>query len=142
MGMWSFVKDAGKKLLGVGAAEAAEPPAQDALQKEIKDLGLDASGLDITVEGDQVKVSGKAISQEMKEKVILAVGNVKGVAEVHDDVPGAEPVFHTVKKGDTLSAPMYGPTVTASQVLFSKNACAYMRLVLPISPRLASAMMK
>ncbi|MGB3179309.1 MAG: peptidoglycan-binding protein LysM [Albidovulum sp.] len=104
MGMWSFVKDAGKKLLGVGAAEAAELPAQDALQKEIKDLGLDASGLDITVEGDQVKVSGKAISQEMKEKVILAVGNVKGVAEVHDDVPGAEPVFHTVKKGDTLSA--------------------------------------
>ncbi len=105
MGVRSFVKGAGKKLFGGGAAEAAEVQ-QDALQKEIKDLGLDASGLDIKVEGDKVKVGGKAISPEMKEKVILAVGNVDGVAEVEtthdDDTAGA--VFHTVVKGDTLSA--------------------------------------
>ncbi len=103
MGVWSFVKGAGKKLLGVGAAEAAEVQ-QDALQKEITELGLDPTGLDIKVEGDKVKVSGKAVSQEMKEKVILAVGNVEGVAEVEDEVPGGEPVFHTVEKGDTLWA--------------------------------------
>ena len=103
MGVWSFVKDAGKKLFG-SSAEAAEAPAEDALHKELKDLGLDASGLDIKVEGDTVKVSGQAVSQEMKEKVILAVGNVEGVAKVEDAVPGDEPVFHTVAKGDTLSA--------------------------------------
>lgn len=105
MGVWSFVKDAGKKLFGGGAAEAAEAPAE-ALQKEIKDLGLDASGLDIKVEGDTVKLGGTAVSPEMKEKVILAVGNVEGVAKVetsHDE-DTAEAVFHTVKKGDTLSA--------------------------------------
>lgn len=105
MGLWNFVKDAGKKLFG-GAAEASERPAEDALRKEIKDLGLDASGLDIKVEGDRVKLGGKAISPEMKEKVILAVGNVAGVAAVEttEDADTKAAVFHTVVKGDTLSA--------------------------------------
>ena len=102
MGLWSFVKGSGKKLFGGG-----DEPELDGstLQDEIKELGLDATGMDITVEGDKVTVSGEAVSQEMKEKVILAVGNVKGVAAVEDSVPSAgEPVFHTVEKGDTLWA--------------------------------------
>lgn len=102
MGLWSFVKDAGKSLFG--SAEAAEPDAA-VLQKEVEELGLDASGLEISVDGDgKVKVTGDAVSQEMKEKVILAVGNVEGVAEVEDEVGGDDPVFHTVVKGDTLWA--------------------------------------
>ncbi|MBR9861821.1 peptidoglycan-binding protein LysM [Neptunicoccus cionae] len=101
MGLWSFVKDAGKSVFG-GAAEAA--PAEDALKKEIADLGLDATGLDIKVDGDTVSVGGTAVSQEMKEKVILAVGNVEGVAAVDDSAGGDDPVFHTVEKGDTLWA--------------------------------------
>nr|WP_325249214.1 peptidoglycan-binding protein LysM [Amylibacter sp.] len=100
MGLWNFVKSAGKSVFG--AAEAA--PAEDALLKEIKDLGLDASGLDIKVDGDKVSVGGTAVSQEMKEKVILAVGNVEGVAAVDDSAGGADPVFHTVEKGDSLWA--------------------------------------
>lgn len=103
MGLWSFVKGSGKKLFGGG-----DEPQVDgaALQDEIKELGLDASGMEITVEGDKVMVSGKAVSQEMKEKVILAVGNVEGVAAVEDDIAGGEgePTFHTVEKGDTLWA--------------------------------------
>ena len=101
MGLWNFVKDAGKSLFG--SAEAAEPDAA-VLAKEVEELGLDATGLDISVVDGKVKVSGDAVSQEMKEKVILAVGNVEGVAEVEDDVAGVDPVFHTVKKGDTLWA--------------------------------------
>lgn len=102
MGLWSFVKNAGKSL--VGSAEAAPAPAD--LTKEIEDLGLDATGLEITVEGDTVKVSGAAVSQEMKEKVILAVGNIEGVAAVDDAVQadGTNSVTHTVERGDTLSA--------------------------------------
>lgn len=102
MGLWNFVKTAGKSL--IGGAEAAPAPAD--LTKEIEALGLDATGMDITVDGDTVKVSGAAVSQEMKEKIILAVGNVEGVAAVDDEVAntGADPVFHTVEKGDTLSA--------------------------------------
>lgn len=98
MGLWNFLKGAGKSLIG-----GDDTPDAEALKKEVADLGLDAEGLDITVEGDTVKVSGDAVSQEMREKVILAVGNVEGVAAVEDD-GGAEPVFHTVEKGDTLWA--------------------------------------
>lgn len=105
MGLWDFVKDAGKAL-GIGKADAAEAPTPEALKKEVEDLGLKTEGLDIKVEGDTVKVSGKALSQEDKEKVIIAVGNVTGVAKVEEAIelpePGASPVFHTVVKGDTL----------------------------------------
>ncbi|MFN4154710.1 MAG: peptidoglycan-binding protein LysM [Paracoccaceae bacterium] len=104
MGVWSFVKDAGKSLFG-GKAEAATMPEPEALKAEIKDLGLDTTGLDIKVDGDKVTVEGKAVSAEMKEKVILAVGNVAGVAsvEAEDEEDGAEPTFHTVQKGENLS---------------------------------------
>tara|TARA_R110002049_G_scaffold23781_6_gene84714 strand:+ start:106694 stop:107125 length:432 start_codon:yes stop_codon:yes gene_type:complete len=103
MGLWNFVKDAGKKIFG-GEDDAVL--SGSALKDELKGLGLDSDDLDISVEGDKVKVSGKAASQELREKVILAVGNVKGVAEVEDDVSGGEgePKFHTVEKGDTLWA--------------------------------------
>lgn len=102
MGLWSFVKDKGKNLFGGGEDVTVEGGA---LEDEIEELGLDASGLDISVEGDKVKISGQAVSQEMKEKVILAVGNVTGVASVEEAVPSAsDPVFHTVVSGDTLWA--------------------------------------
>ena len=44
----------------------------------------------------------------MKEKILLAVGNVEGVSGVDDKARslggGRESQFHTVKSGDTLSA--------------------------------------
>ncbi|MEM7439057.1 MAG: peptidoglycan-binding protein LysM [Pseudomonadota bacterium] len=97
MGLWSFAKTAGKKLWG-----GDDEPTVSALTKEVADLGLDTSGLDISVEGDTVKVSGEAVDQETKEKVILAMGNVEGVSGVEDETQGSDPVFHTVEKGDTL----------------------------------------
>ena len=105
MGLWSFVKDAGKSIFG--SAEAAEAPAEDALRKEVESLGLDASKVEIAVDGDKVTIGGEAVSQEEREKIILAVGNVEGVAAVEDTIASAnaaEPVFHTVEKGDTLWA--------------------------------------
>ena len=104
MGLWNFIKDAGKAI-GIGSAEAAEPA--DQLKQEIEELGLDASGVEIAVEGDTVKMTGDAASQELKEKIILAAGNVEGIAAVEEEVsvPDAkEPVFHTVASGDTLWA--------------------------------------
>lgn len=98
MGLWSFVKDAGKKVLG------KDDPKKEDLLAEIKALGLQADGLEIGLVGDKVTVGGKAVSQEMKEKVIVAVGNVDGIAEVEDSVEGTDPVLHTVEKGDTLWA--------------------------------------
>lgn len=97
MGLFSFFKKSGKKVKGGGDAA---PSAED-LKKEVEDLGLDTTGLDIQVDGDKVVV-GSAASDEIKEKIILAVGNVEGVASVEADADAA--VFHTVEKGDTLSA--------------------------------------
>ncbi|MEM9582598.1 MAG: peptidoglycan-binding protein LysM [Pseudomonadota bacterium] len=102
MGLWSFVKDAGKSLFG-SDANAAEPHAET-LQKELSDLGLDAKGADISVEGDKVTVKGGDLSAEEREKVILAVGNVEGVAAVDDADDAVASTFHTVEKGDTLWA--------------------------------------
>ncbi len=105
MGLWSFVKDAGKSLFG-GKAEAAEAPKEEVLKSELKGLGLNTDGIDLKVDGDKVIVSGTAIDAATKEKIILAVGNVGGVAhvETEQDDDTKDAVFHTVVKGDTLSA--------------------------------------
>jgi nucleoid-associated protein YgaU len=104
MGIFDFVKAAGQ-LLGLGGDQA--PKAED-LKKEIDRLGLPSEGLDVQVDGDTVKVKGKTASQEIREKIILALGNVTGVAKVEDAIEtasgGAETKFYTVQKGDTLSA--------------------------------------
>jgi nucleoid-associated protein YgaU len=104
MGLFDFIKAAGHKL-GIGGDEAPQP---DALKKQVSDLGLATDDLDVQVQGDTVKVSGKAASQEDKEKIVLALGNVEGVAKVEENIstPAATPeaVFYTVQKGDTLSA--------------------------------------
>ena len=46
--------------------------------------------------------------QEAKEKILVAVGNISGIASVDDQVKTATPAtasqFYTVKSGDTLSA--------------------------------------
>lgn len=105
MGLWDFIKEAGAKL-GIGSDETA--PSPDALRKEVSDLGLDVKGLDVSVEGDKVKVAGAVPDQATREKVILAVGNVAGVSKVEDSLQPAtaepEATMYTVKKGDTLSA--------------------------------------
>lgn len=99
MGLFSFLRGKGKKL---GAAKADEAPSGADLKKELEDLGLD-QGLDVTVEGDTVKLSGTAKDQETKEKAIVAVGNIQGIAAVQDDTPGDDPVVYEVASGDTLS---------------------------------------
>ena len=104
MGLWNFIKDAGKAI-GIGGSDAVEPAA--ALQQEIADLGLEADGVEIVVDGDTVRLTGDAVSQEVKEKIILAAGNIEGIGAVEEELtaPDAkEPVFHTVEKGDTLWA--------------------------------------
>ncbi len=104
MGIFDFVKAAGRAL-GIGGDE---PPKSEDLAKELKGLGLGADGVDIEVDGDTVKVKGNAASQEEKEKIVLALGNVEGVAKVEEEISagdrGGEATFYTVESGDTLSA--------------------------------------
>lgn len=101
MGFFDFVKGAGKKLWGSDDDEAAAA----AVEKEVKDLGL-GGDVQIKVEGDTVKIAGMAPSQEVKEKIILAAGNIEGIGKVEEEIAteaAEEPAtFHTVVKGDTL----------------------------------------
>lgn len=102
MGLFKFIKDAGAKIFGGSAAQAA--PA-DALQKELASQGLPAD-VQIAVNGDKVAVTGQVMSQDQAEKIILALGNTIGVAEVDANLVAneiaAEAPMYTVKKGDTL----------------------------------------
>ncbi|WP_417280841.1 peptidoglycan-binding protein LysM [Celeribacter sp.] len=100
MGLFSFVKDAGKKVFGKKEEEADA----DAILAEIKALGLEAEGVEVAMDGDKVVLGGTVADQVTKEKIIMAAGNVEGVASVEDTLDGADPVFHEVKKGDTLWA--------------------------------------
>ena len=103
MGLFKFIKDAGAKLLG-GRAEAATP---EALKQTVDGHGFDSGKLGIDVQGDRVKLSGQAMTQEEAEKIILSLGNTVGVAEVDTSelkvqAPAPESKMYTVQKGDTL----------------------------------------
>ena len=116
MGLFSFLKDAGAKLFGHKKVEAAAPSAEEIkankeaeLTKIVSDLGLAITDFSVVFEDatDTVTVFGKTETNEIREKVILAVGNVEGVAVVDDNIevayPEEEADFYTVVKGDSLS---------------------------------------
>ncbi|QDY41189.1 peptidoglycan-binding protein LysM [Candidatus Pantoea soli] len=106
MGLFNFVKEAGEKLWdSVTGGDDQNKKLQDHINK----LGLpDSDKVKVDVQGDTVTVSGDGISQELKEKILVAAGNVAGITKVEDKVTASdtapEATFYTVKKGDTLSA--------------------------------------
>ena len=122
MGLIDFMKDAGEKLFGRGAAQAApaggggganaeqaNATAGDAILAYVKSQNLSATGLTITFDGasSTVTVYGVAPDQATREKIVLCCGNVAGVAAVKDmmSVDRSEPEaqYYTVVSGDTLS---------------------------------------
>ena len=88
-----------------GATETTAAPA-DALKAEIVNHGLDASRINIAVDGSTVTLTGGAATTADAEKIALAVGNTKGVTKVVNniaaDAPHQDSGFYTVKSGDTL----------------------------------------
>ena len=105
MGLLNFIKESGAALFGIKEAKAATP---EALKKAVADHGFSVEGLDIAVEGDKAIVSGKVKTTEEAEKIVLAIGNIAGIAQVDNQLtvehPAPEAVMYTVKKGDTLWA--------------------------------------
>ena len=128
MGLLNFVKEAGEKIWDAVSGDSKEDRA-DKLKKHIDGLNLPGAekvNIDVAEDGTAT-VTGDVASQEDKEKILVAVGNVTGVGQVSDGVKvtqsGAESRFYTVKSGDTLSAiskAMYG-SANEYQRIFEAN---------------------
>ena len=148
MGMFSFIKNAGEKLFGIGEAKAAEEVAKkeptpvnvdaankaaaDAIAAYVKKMNLTAEGLAFGFDAASgtVIVQGMADTAETKEKILLCCGNVAGVEHVQDqlgvvatEVLVPEPVFYTVVAGDTLSkiAKEFYGNANAYNAIFKAN---------------------
>ncbi|MDX1277281.1 peptidoglycan-binding protein LysM [Oceanihabitans sediminis] len=139
MGLFSFIKNAGAKVFGIGktdAEKAAEAHAEELkeealvakrLETTVKDLNLQVENLSIHIDDDAATISGMAHDQATKEKVILVVGNSNGIATVDDQmtVEHKEPEaqFHTVVSGDTLGkiAKKYYGNAMKYPVIFEAN---------------------
>ena len=124
MGLFSFLKNAGANLFkGSKPAEPAAPSTHSTpdlatqialknqkiqlLRELVESFGFEVKDLILELNDDTVIVNGEVESQEQREKVILVLGNVDGIAAVDDRMevvqPAPEAVFYEVKKGDTLS---------------------------------------
>ena len=106
MGLFDFLKDAGEDL---GRQEAEDERRKAAsLVRQIEILGLEVQDLQVGFDDGIVTVQGSTLSQEEKEKVVLTLGNIQGVARVDDQLVVEKPepaaTFYTVQPGDSLSA--------------------------------------
>lgn len=138
MGIFDFIKDAGKKAFGKDDAPSATPEADpdepfqelrkgNVLTQTVRKLELPAEDLKVTFDDGTATVSGRVEDQATREKIVLVIGNTQGVARVDDrltvEAPEPEATFYTVESGDTLSAiakEHYGDA-TKYPVIFEAN---------------------
>lgn len=118
-----------------------------ALQKLLADLSLEVEGLKIDVAGDTATVYGQVDNQAEREKVVLALGNVVGIARVDDRLEAKkkapEAQMYTVAAGDSLSkiakklygdAGKYSAIFAANQPMLKDPNKIYPGQVLRIPP--------
>ncbi|MFT5165968.1 MAG: nucleoid-associated protein YgaU [Saprospiraceae bacterium] len=127
MGLFDFLKSAGSKVLTKKNAETVKSKEiiqmekelvlkqQELLKKQklvllkgmVDSSGVKVKSLELDFNVDKVTVYGQVKTQAEKEKVILALGNVGGIATVDDRIsvskPQPEATFYVVKRGDSLS---------------------------------------
>ena len=128
MGLFSFIKDAGKKLFGKKeeAVSVAPKSKTELLKDEINRLGIPVTGLNVEL-SEMITVSGQTETNANREKIILALGNVDNIGAVDDKItvtrPEPEATFHVVQSGDTLSKiskAVYGDAMKYN-VIFEAN---------------------
>ena len=139
MGLFDFVKNAGEKIFGKDEPEVqpqvrnVSPEQLNAMKQSkalsllVGKLGFEVEDLRIEVQGDTAVVSGKVDNQAEREKVVLAVGNVIGIARVDDRLEAKqkapEAQMHTVVSGDSLSkiAKKYYGDANKYNLIFEAN---------------------
>lgn len=104
MGLFDFAADIGKKVFGIGEANAA-----DKIKENIEANNPGVTDLSVSLDDEVCTLTGSCATAEAKEKVVLMAGNMKGVGSVNGDgltapEPVAEVEYYTIKSGDTLWA--------------------------------------
>ena len=111
MGIFDFWKDSGDEV-EVDVGEAVDEDLQNQMQgnaiaRTVLALGLEVEDLTVTYEDGKATVYGTVPSQSEAEKVVLAVGNTKGVEQVDSRLeivePAPEAIMYTIQPGDSLS---------------------------------------
>ena len=121
MGLFSFLKEAGKKIFKSHDEETAANPGvqadviaanqKAAVKAYIDKVGLDIKNFDFTLDGNgKLTLVGECNTKADYEKVALTAGNIVGVAEVDNNmtIASAETVaqpdstYYTVEKADSL----------------------------------------
>jgi len=133
MGLFSFLKKAGANIFDKKAkavkvsAEELTKAKLESLRGIVGDLGIEIRDLDVALLEDTVIVTGEVDAQADREKIILALGNVEGVAQVDDRItvvtPEPEADFYEVQSGDSLSkiAKKYYGNAMKYPVIFEAN---------------------
>jgi nucleoid-associated protein YgaU len=107
MGLFDFVKGAGRKEDDGLDEQVKEAVMSNKLLRYVRGLGFEAEDLTVKFDDGVATVGGKAKSQADRERIVLALGNTHGVAQVDDrmETLSAEEQakFYTVERGDSLS---------------------------------------
>jgi len=114
MGLFTFIKNAGKKIFG-GKEDDVSPEAlaekRQAILDYVSGMNMKIEGFDASINAEGV-VTLKGVVDNMTdyEKVGLMAGNISGVSDVNNEMTFAageeigETKYHTVESGDTLWA--------------------------------------
>jgi nucleoid-associated protein YgaU len=104
MGLFDFVADIGKKVFGIGDANAAEQ-----IKENIEANNPGVNDLTVSLDDEVCTLGGSCDSVEAKEKAVLMVGNMKGIASVNGEALSApvpevvvEVEYYVIESGDTL----------------------------------------
>lgn len=118
MGIFDFIRNAGKKREAPADTPAAAPVGETAEEKlaemrtgnailrTILSMNLDVTNPIVEFDDGTATIRGTAADQATREKVVLIAGNTQGVARVDDrmtvEQEAPEARFYTVESGDTL----------------------------------------
>lgn len=122
MGLFSFLKEAGKKIFKSHDDEVKENPTvqpdvinenqKAAIRNYVNSIGLNIKNFDLTLDGNgKLTLMGECATKADYEKVALTAGNIKGIGEVDNQmtifaaeaaVEEKDSNYYTVESGDSL----------------------------------------
>lgn len=107
MGLFSFVADKGAQLFGMKTEAQENGEKAQMVMDFVGKMGFSVSSFSAMIEDETATLMGEAETGEIREKIILSVGNIEGIATVNDQMTvkmmTPEARFYTVKGGDSLS---------------------------------------